>query len=495
MAGALERLGIQSYDGIDSAIASFNPATGGELARVRLATAEDYERCAAQSLDVFERWRMFPAPKRGQIVREIGDELRRSKDDLGMLVTLETGKILAEGKGEVQEMIDIADFAVGLSRQLYGLTIASERPEHRMYEQWQPLGVVGVISAFNFPVAVWSWNALLAAVCGDCVIWKPSLKTPLTAIAVQNICDRVLGRHGWRGVFQLIVGDDATIGKRLVEDRRIPLISATGSTRMGRIVAETVASRLGRTLLELGGNNGVIVMNDANLDLALRAVLFGAVGTAGQRCTSIRRLFLQRGIAQAMTRKLQSAYARIRIGDPLDDKTLMGPLIDRQAVESMQTALARVQAEGGEVIYGGLNSGDGLGGCFVNPALVKARADMPIVQEEVFAPILYLIEFDTLDEVIQWHNGVPQGLSSAMFTTSLISAETFLSARGSDCGIANINIGTSGAEIGGAFGGEKDTGGGRESGSDAWKAYMRRQTVTINWSQDLPLAQGIEFDV
>ena len=472
-------------------IASMNPADGSELARVRLASSEDYERTIAKSIDVFQRWRMFPAPKRGQIVREIGDELRRSKDDLGTLVTLEMGKILAEGKGEVQEMIDIADFAVGLSRQLYGLTIASERPEHRMIEQWHPLGVVGVISAFNFPVAVWSWNALLAAVCGDCVIWKPSLKTPLTAIAVQNICDRVLARHGWTGVFQLIIGDDATIGKRLIEDRRVPLISATGSTRMGRIVAETVARRLGRTLLELGGNNGVIVMNDANLDLALRAVLFGAVGTAGQRCTSIRRLFLQRGIAAEMTRKLQSAYEHIRIGDPRDEKTLMGPLIDQQAVSMMRAALERVQAEGGEVIYGG----DQLGGCYVKPALVKARADMPIVQEEVFAPILYLIEFDTLDEVIQWHNAVPQGLSSAMFTSSLISAETFLSARGSDCGIANINIGTSGAEIGGAFGGEKDTGGGRESGSDAWKAYMRRQTVTINWSQELPLAQGIHFDV
>jgi L-aminoadipate-semialdehyde dehydrogenase len=491
MAGTvLERLGITSEAG-GPTMSSLNPVDGGELGRVRLASAEDYERTVEQSIDVFRRWRMFPAPKRGQIVREIGDELRRFKDDLGALVTLETGKILAEGKGEVQEMIDIADFATGLSRQLYGLTIASERPEHRMYEQWQPLGVVGVISAFNFPVAVWSWNALLAAVCGDCVLWKPSLKTPLTAIAVQNICDRVLNRHGWRGVFQLIIGDDATIGKRLIEDRRVPLISATGSTRMGRVVAETVARRLGRTLLELGGNNGVIVMNDANLDLTLRAVLFGAVGTAGQRCTSIRRLFLQRGIAQQMTQKLQSAYAHIRIGDPMDEKTLMGPLIDRQAVETMQAALARIRAEGGEIIYGG----EELGGCFVKPALVKARADMPIVQEEVFAPILYLIEFDTLDEAIEWHNGVPQGLSSAMFTTNLISAETFLSARGSDCGIANINIGTSGAEIGGAFGGEKDTGGGRESGSDAWKAYMRRQTATINWSQDLPLAQGIEFDI
>jgi aldehyde dehydrogenase (NAD+) len=487
----LERLGIPVDTGSGSAIASLNPADGGELGRVRLASVEDYERTVAKSIQVFERWRMFPAPKRGEIVREIGDELRRHKDDLGTLVTLEMGKILAEGKGEVQEMIDIADFAVGLSRQLYGLTIASERREHRMMEQWQPLGVVGVISAFNFPVAVWSWNALIAAVCGDCVIWKPSLKTPLTAIAVQNICDRVLDRHGWRGIFQLIIGEDATIGKRMVDDRRIPLISATGSTRMGRIVAETVARRLGRTLLELGGNNGVIVMNDANLDLALRAVLFGAVGTAGQRCTSIRRLFLQRGIAQEMTRKLQSAYSHIRIGDPLDDKTLMGPLIDRQAVEAMRAALARIQAEGGEIVYGG----EELGGCYVKPALVRARAGMPIVQEEVFAPILYLIEFDSLDEAIQWHNGVPQGLSSAMFTTNLISAETFLSARGSDCGIANINIGTSGAEIGGAFGGEKDTGGGRESGSDAWKAYMRRQTVTINWSQELPLAQGIEFEI
>jgi aldehyde dehydrogenase (NAD+) len=487
----LERLGIIPDDSPGATIASLNPADGSELGRVRLASAEAYERTVALSMDVFERWRMLPAPKRGEIVREIGDELRRFKDDLGMLVTLEMGKILAEGKGEVQEMIDIADFAVGLSRQLYGLTIASERREHRMYEQWQPLGVVGVISAFNFPVAVWSWNALIAAVCGDCVIWKPSLKTPLTAVAVQNICDRVLSRHGWSGVFQLIIGDDATIGKRLIEDRRIALVSATGSTRMGRIVAETVARRLGRTLLELGGNNGLIVMNDANLELALRAVLFGAVGTAGQRCTSIRRLFLQSGVAGEMTRKLQSAYAHIRIGDPLDEKTLMGPLIDRQAVDAMRAALARIQDEGGEVVYGGVE----LGGCYVKPALVKARGDMPIVQEEVFAPILYLIEFDTLDEVIQQHNAVPQGLSSAMFTTSLISAETFLSARGSDCGIANINIGTSGAEIGGAFGGEKDTGGGRESGSDAWKAYMRRQTVTINWSQELPLAQGIEFDV
>ena len=491
----LERLGVQSYAGGDPSIGSCNPTDGSELARVRLATTEDYDRTVARSLEVFHRWRMFPAPKRGQIVREIGEELRRHKDDLGTLVTLEMGKILAEGKGEVQEMIDIADFAVGLSRQLYGLTIASERPEHRMDEQWQPLGPVGVISAFNFPVAVWSWNALIAAACGDTVIWKPSLKTPLTAVAVQNICDAVLSRHGWSGVFQVIIGHDDVVGRRLIEDHRVPLISATGSTRMGRIVAETVARRLGRTLLELGGNNGVIVMNDANLDLVVRAVLFGAVGTAGQRCTSIRRLFVQRGVAQEMTRKLQSAYANVRIGNPLDEKTLMGPLIDRQAVEMMRAALGRIHSEGGEILYGTADPCHETGGCYVRPTLVKAHAGMAILQEEVFAPILYLIEFDTIEEAIRQHNGVPQGLSSAIFTSNLISVETFLSPRGSDCGIANVNIGTSGAEIGGAFGGEKDTGGGRESGSDSWKAYMRRQTVTINWSSELPLAQGIEFDV
>ena len=498
----LEKLGIQPVnpgacgkEWITSttgrAVSSISPADGAELAQVRLASAEDYERVVTDSVEVFQRWRMLPAPQRGQIVREIGDELRNFKDDLGTLVTLEMGKILAEGKGEVQEMIDVADFAVGLSRQLYGLTMPSERPGHRMYEQWHPLGLIGVISAFNFPVAVWSWNALIAAVCGDCVLWKPSLKTPLTAIAVQKICDRVFVRHGWRGVFSLIIGDDATIGKRLIEDHRIPLVSATGSCRMGRIVAETVARRLGRTLLELGGNNGIIVMNDANLDLTLRAVLFGAVGTAGQRCTSLRRLFLQSGIASEMTRKLMSAYAQIRVGHPLDQTTLVGPLIDQQAVEAMRAALDRIRAEGGNVLYGG----ESLGGCYVRPALVKAHPAMPILREEVFAPILYLVEFDALEQALEWHNAVPQGLSSAMFTTNVISAETFLSARGSDCGIANINIGTSGAEIGGAFGGEKDTGGGRESGSDAWKAYMRRQTVTINWSDQLPLAQGIQFEV
>jgi aldehyde dehydrogenase (NAD+) len=468
---------------------SINPATGELLARIQLAGAEDYETVVARASEAFLDWRMMPAPQRGEIVREIGNELRAAKDVLGMLVSLEMGKILAEGRGEVQEMIDIADFAVGLSRQLYGLTMHSERPGHRMYEQWHPLGVVGVISAFNFPVAVWSWNALIAAACGDCVLWKPSTKTPLTAIAVQKICDRVLERHGWRGVFTLVIGEDATVGSRLLSDRRAPLISATGSCRMGRIVAETVGRRLGRTLLELGGNNGVIVMNDANIDLAVRGALFGAVGTAGQRCTTLRRLFLKRGIAPRMIERLKAAYGQVRIGNPADPATLMGPLIDREAVEHMLRALAEIRAQGGEVIYGGRD----LGGCFVEPALVKARADLPMLQQEVFAPILYLIEFDSIEEAIGWHNDVPQGLSSAIFTTNLVAGETFLSARGSDCGIANINIGTSGAEIGGAFGGEKDTGGGRESGSDSWKAYMRRQTVTVNWSDDLPLAQGIEF--
>jgi aldehyde dehydrogenase (NAD+) len=466
-----------------------NPASGERLAQVRAATAQDFETILDSAVGAAARWREVPAPQRGDLIRVLGEQLRQAKQDLGTLVSLENGKILAEGLGEVQEMIDIADFAVGQSRMLYGNTMHSERPQHRMYEQWHPLGLVGVISAFNFPVAVWSWNALLAAVCGDCVLWKPSLKTPLTAIAVQKICDRVLERHGWRGVFSLIIGEDSVVGQRLLEDAHIPLVSATGSCRMGRIVAETVGRRLGRTLLELGGNNGVIVMNDANLDLALRAVLFGAVGTAGQRCTSLRRLFLQREIASPMTEKLKAAYAHIPIGNPMDETTLMGPLIDRPAVDAMRAALERIRNEGGEVIFGGQE----LGGCFVRPALVKAHPKMTILKQEVFAPILYLIEFESLDQAIPWHNDVPQGLSSAMFTTNLISSEIFLSARGSDCGIANINIGTSGAEIGGAFGGEKDTGGGRESGSDAWRAYMRRQTVTINGSNELPLAQGIKF--
>jgi len=439
----------------------------------------------------FERWRMLPAPQRGDIVREIGDELRAAKDELGALVTLEMGKILAEGKGEVQEMIDIADFATGLSRQLYGLSMHSERPGHRMYEQWHPLGVVGVISAFNFPVAVWSWNALIAMVCGDTVVWKPSPKTPLTAIAVQLICNRVLGRRGWQGVLNLVIGRDDVVGERLIRDPRVPLISATGSTRMGKHIAPIIAAGMRRSLLELGGNNGVIVMDDTDPDLVVRAVLFGAVGTAGQRCTSLRRLFLQKGIASRITERLLAAYQQIRIGDPRDPATLMGPLIDHEAVENMLRGLERIREQGGEVLCGGRR----LDGCFVEPTIVRAHPNMPILKEEIFAPILYLLEFETLAQAIAWHNDVPQGLSSAIFTANLNAAETFLSARGSDCGIANVNIGTSGAEIGGAFGGEKETGGGRESGSDAWKAYMRRQTVTVNWSGDLPLAQGIKFDL
>ena len=470
---------------------SINPATGEALAKVLRAGPADYECVVARAQAAFSEWRMIPAPKRGEIVREIGNELRLHKADLAALVTLEMGKILPEGLGEVQEMIDIADFAVGLSRQLYGLTMHSERPEHRMYEQWHPLGLVGVISAFNFPVAVWSWNAMIAAVCGDCVLWRPSSETPLAAIAVQKICNRVMDRHSLKGIFNLVVGASNPVGEALIQDRRIPLVSFTGSTEVGRHVSEVVASRLGRSILELGGNNGIIVMNDADLDLALRAVLFGAIGTAGQRCTTTRRLFLQAGIAAKMTAALVAAYRQVKIGDPMEPATLMGPLVNPRAVRDMMEGLGRIRDQGGQVLFGGAP----IKGCYVEPALVGARPEMPILKEEIFAPILYLIEFDDLEQAIGWHNDVPQGLSSAMFTTNLISAETFLSHRGSDCGIANINIGTSGAEIGGAFGGEKETGGGRESGSDAWKAYMRRQTNTLNWSNELPLAQGIEFSL
>ena len=468
---------------------SINPASGEVLGKIKLAGPADYEYVVKRASQAFLDWRMIPAPKRGEIVREIADELRSCKHDLGALVTLEMGKILAEGMGEVQEMIDIADFAVGLSRQLYGLTMHSERPGHRMYEQWHPLGIVGVISAFNFPVAVWAWNAMIAAVCGDCVLWRPSSETPLTAIAVQKICNRVLDRHGLKGVFNLVIGKSNPIGETLIHDRRIPLVSFTGSTEVGRHVSEVMAGRLGRSILELGGNNGIIAMNDANPDLLLRAVLFGAVGTAGQRCTTTRRLFLQRGIAGKITEALLKAYGQVKIGEPLDEGTLMGPLVNRRAVADMMDGVRRIREQGGEILFGG----EHISGCYVQPTLVRARPDMPILKEEIFAPNLYVLEFDDLDQAIHWHNDVPQGLSSAIFTTNLISAETFLSHRGSDCGIANVNIGTSGAEIGGAFGGEKDTGGGRESGSDAWKAYMRRQTNTVNWSPQLPLAQGIQF--
>ncbi|MCP4203546.1 MAG: aldehyde dehydrogenase family protein [bacterium] len=475
-------------------VISVDPTTGDEIARVRTATAEDYERVVSTSVEAFHEWRAWPAPRRGEIVRLVADELRKHKDELGRLVTLEMGKILSEGLGEVQEMIDMADFSVGLSRQLYGLSMHSERAEHRMYEQWHPLGPVGIITAFNFPVAVWSWNAFIAAVCGDSSIWKPSAKTPLTAVAVTHIAGRVLAENGAPPVFNLLIGDRHQVGEPMTKDPRIPLISATGSTGMGRAIGQTVAQRLGRSLLELGGNNAIVVMDDADLDLALRAVLFGAVGTAGQRCTSTRRLFLQKNIAAEMKQQLTAAYSSVSIGDPMDPAILMGPLVDQRAVDDMMAALQTVRDQGGRIVCGG-NAVEGREGFFVEPTLVEASTDMPITCDETFAPILYLFEFDELDEAIDRHNAVPQGLSSAIFTLNMRSAERFLSAAGSDCGIANVNIGTSGAEIGGAFGGEKDTGGGREAGSDSWKAYMRRQTCTLNYGEELPLAQGVQFKV
>jgi aldehyde dehydrogenase (NAD+) len=447
----------------------------------------------AASVAAFDQWKRWPAPRRGEVVRLLGEELRRNKEDLGLLVTLEVGKIRSEGLGEVQEMIDMADFAVGLSRQLYGLSMHSERPRHRMYEQWHPLGPVGVITAFNFPVAVWAWNAMLAAVCGDSTIWKPSQHAPLCALAVTRIAARVLEAAGAPPIFTLAFGDRKAVGGPMVRDARIPLISATGSVAMGKQIARDLADRLGRSILELGGNNGIVVTDGADLDLALRAVLFAAVGTAGQRCTTTRRLFLQKGIAAEMKRRLVQAYASIRIGDPAEIGTLMGPLIHRQALEDYRRALETAVAQGGRILQGG--KALDRPGFFVEPTLVEAVPHMPITCEETFAPILYLFEFDELDQAIAMHNAVPQGLSSAIFTLNLRSAERFLSVDGSDCGIANVNIGTSGAEIGGAFGGEKETGGGREAGSDAWKAYMRRQTCTLNYGEDLPLAQGVHFDV
>jgi aldehyde dehydrogenase (NAD+) len=474
-------------------LVSYNPSDDKPLGAVRQATAGDYERVVAEACRAFETWRMVPAPARGELVRDLGNELRRHKDALGRLVSLEAGKILSEGLGEVQEMIDVCDFAVGLSRQLYGFTMHSERPRHRMYEQWHPLGPIGIVTAFNFPVAVWAWNAALAAVCGDTMVWKPSSKTPLTAVAVSRIAADVARRHGVPGVFGLVIGRGADVGEVMLADRRLPLISATGSCRMGRRIAIVVGERLGRTLLELGGNNAVIVMDDADPELALRAVLFGAVGTAGQRCTSTRRLILQKGIAKPFVEKLVAAYRQVRIGDPLDEKTLMGPLIDGGAVDEMMSALARVRAEGGEVLCGG-NKLD-RPGHFVEPTIVRANSRMEIWREETFAPILYAFEVDDLDEAIALQNDVPQGLSSSIFTRGFRAAETFLSHAGSDCGIANVNLGTSGAEIGGAFGGEKETGGGRESGSDSWRVYMRRQTCTLNWSDELPLAQGVRFEL
>jgi aldehyde dehydrogenase (NAD+) len=498
-AALLAKLGLKAvnpgvfdggWSGSGKLLASLSPNDGSLLAEVRTATPEECELALQRASAAFQGWRDLPAPKRGEIVRQLGNALRERQDDLARLVTLEAGKIVAEGLGEVQEMIDICDFAVGL-------TIASERPDHRMMEQWHPLGVVGIISAFNFPVAVWAWNAALAAVCGDPTVWKPSSLTPLTAIATIKIAEKVCRANDVDpAIFSLVIGDGATVGERLLTDRRVPLISATGSSKLGARVAETVGRRFGKTILELGGNNAVIVTPSANLELAERAILFGAVGTAGQRCTSTRRIIVHESIRDELVKVLVAAYAQVVIGDPANPKTLMGPLINHQSVADMQAALAVARADGAEILYGGekLTGRKHPGGCYVTPAIVAARHDQKIVHEETFAPILYVITYRDFADAIAWQNEVPQGLSSAIFTNDVREAEIFLSARGSDCGIANVNLGTSGAEIGGAFGGEKETGGGRESGSDAWKAYMRRQTATVNYGSSLPLSQGIRFD-
>ncbi|RAU83825.1 L-piperidine-6-carboxylate dehydrogenase [Pontibacter arcticus] len=475
-----------------------SPADGNKIAAVSMATPEDYEKVVTTAAAAFKVWRKVPAPKRGEIVRQIGDKLRQHKEALGKLVSYEMGKILQEGLGEVQEMIDICDFAVGLSRQLHGYTMHSERPEHRMYEQYHPLGIVGVISAFNFPVAVWSWNAMLAAVCGDVTIWKPSEKTPLTAIACQHIIRDVLTENELpEGIFNVIIGD-AEIGSLMAHDTRVPLVSATGSTRMGKKVGEAVGARLGKSLLELGGNNAIIITENANIEMALMAVVFGAVGTCGQRCTSTRRLIIHENVYEQVKERLTKIYPGLPIGHPLDATTLVGPLIDKEAVTTFLGALEKVQAEGGKLIIGGevLSGAKYQTGTYVTPAIVEAENHYEMVQEETFAPILYLLKYSgDVENAIELQNGVKQGLSSSIFSTNLLETEAFLTHWGSDCGIANVNIGTSGAEIGGAFGGEKDTGGGRESGSDAWRIYMRRQTNTINYGRELPLAQGITFKI
>ena len=486
----------------------FTPIDGSRLATVSQVSEKEYDQIVDRAHAAFIEWRKIPAPKRGEVVRQLGNSLRGAKAELGALVTLEMGKIRAEGEGEVQEMIDICDFATGLSRQLYGLTMPSERPDHHMKEQWHPLGVVGVISAFNFPVAVWSWNAALAAICGDTTVWKPSERTPLTALAVTNIASEVCRKNAVDpAIFSLAIGHGSTIGELMLHDRRIPLVSATGSCRMGKRVGEVVGGRLGKSILELGGNNAIIVTPNANLDLALPGIVFGSVGTAGQRCTSTRRIIVHRSIRDELVRRLITAYAGVRIGNPLEEGTLMGPLLDETSVNAFVTAQQKVASEGGEILYGGevLEGEEFPGGRYVRPCIASAANHFQIVQDETFAPILYIIEYgnadsspskavDEMGEALQIHNDVPQGLSSSIFTDNIREAEYFLSNRGSDCGLANVNIGTSGAEIGGAFGGEKETGGGRESGSDAWKTYMRRQTNTVNWSTDLPLAQGISFE-
>lgn len=478
-------------------ISSFSPVNGQEIAKVHLVTEADYDRAVRKAQEAFQEWKLWPAPRRGEVVRQYSEALRKYKEPLGQLVSYEMGKSYQEGLGEVQEMIDICDFAVGLSRQLHGLTMHSERSMHRMYEQYHPLGVVGIISAFNFPVAVWSWNTALAWVCGDTTIWKPSEKTPLIAIACQQILAEVFRRNDVpEGVSSVVIGDYRT-GELMSNDKRVPLVSATGSTRMGKKVAAAVGARLGKSLLELGGNNAMIISKDADLKLAVIGAVFGAVGTAGQRCTSTRRLIVHEDIYETVKEKLQSAYQQIKIGNPLDPANHVGPLIDKDAVSMYQKTLRQVQEEGGKaLVEGGVMEGEGYeSGCYVKPAIFEVGKEFEVVQQETFAPILYLLKYKDFEEAIAIQNGVPQGLSSAIMTTNLRESELFLSHTGSDCGIANVNIGTSGAEIGGAFGGEKETGGGRESGSDAWKVYMRRQTNTINFGEDLPLAQGIQFNI
>ncbi len=505
MKSLLEKLHIQDINpgastGADNWIAdpngvgliSYSPLTNEPIATIVQAGPKTYDAVVHQAAEAFKTWRSVPAPKRGLVVRDLGTALREYREPLGELITLEMGKIRAEGIGEVQEAIDICDFALGLSRQLYGLSMHSERVEHRMYEQWHPLGPIGIITAFNFPAAVWSWNAAIAAVAGDTMVWKPSPTSPLVAIAIQHICNKVMADHGLGSVFNLAIGANDVIGERMVNDERLPLISFTGSIMVGRQVASKVARRLGRMILELGGNNGIIITENADLDLALRAILFGAVGTAGQRCTTTRRLIVHESIVDEFTERLARAYESIPMGDPMEDGTLLGPLVSPQAVEGMLAAVETAKANGGTVVTGG-GTRPGVGPNFVEPTLIRMPEQIPLVCTETFAPILYVMSYSTIEEAIAIHNGVPQGLSSAIFTDSIRQAERFLSAEGSDCGLANVNIGTSGAEIGGAFGGEKDTGGGRESGSDAWKAYMRRQTTTINWGDNLPLAQGISF--
>ena len=474
-----------------------SPVDGNLIASVFETDEKSYEKLIDTSKKGFKKWRKIPAPKRGDIVRQIGNELRLNKDSLGKLVSYEMGKSLQEGLGEVQEMIDICDFAVGLSRQLYGLTMHSERENHRMYEQWHPIGIVGIISAFNFPVAVWSWNAMIAMVCGNVCVWKPSEKTPLSAIATHKIINKILSENKLEGVLSLVTDcENKILGKKIASDPRVSLVSATGSTKMGKSVAQVVGSRLGKSLLELGGNNAIIISQDANIDIAIRASVFGAIGTAGQRCTTTRRLIIHESIFDSFTKKLVSAYGQITIGNPLDEKNHMGPLIDKHAVKMYLNAIDKVKKEGGKtLIDGGVLEGESFSsGCYVKPAIYEVENKFSVVQEETFAPILYVIKYSSLQDAINIQNDVPQGLSSSIMTTKISEAEEFLSSSGSDCGIANVNIGTSGAEIGGAFGGEKETGGGRESGSDSWKAYMRRQTNTINYSDDLPLAQGIKFD-